>query len=109
MEKAINMLAAQQADLTRTMQDFVTTQPQALAGAMREVLTDREVLAKVGATSAEILQEAAVQQTGGIVWGVLRKLAGDWLVRIAVVLVVLKLAGIDAATKALGIVTGGKV
>lgn len=70
---------------------------RAVASALREVSTDPQTLASIGAIAAQMLTKTARDQTGGFVLGWLVTVLKDWGLKLLVVYFVLKWAGIDAA------------
>lgn len=73
------------------------TQVEVTARAIREVATDPAVIAQVIDLIASAAQDRATRAAGQGVWWLLKSAVSRWLVIAAIVLVVSKAAGADAA------------
>lgn len=79
----------------------------AIAEGMRRVLKDPEILAGVMDTVVETAQRKAAERTGLAFFGLLRSLVSKWILIGALVLMALKLAGVEVAAKVWRLLTGG--
>lgn len=85
----------------RRVHDYLEKQLcAAMAKAMREVITDPEVISAVGAIASDMLQRRAREGAGGLVLGAIRALLSRWLLIGLIVLAVAQLVGWPAAIKA---------
>ena len=83
-------------DEIRTLKD---SQAQAMADAIRSVLTDKETLAKVMDIVVDTAQKRAAEKTGNAVGSMVKSLFTRWIVVGCIVVLVAKTAGVDVAGK----------
>lgn len=69
----------------------------AVAIAMKQVLTDPDVIASMGAVAFGVLQKQAAASTGGWILRTIRKFVSHWLVVAFILLMVAKYMGLPAA------------
>lgn len=83
-------------DEIRTLKD---SQAEAMAAALRAVLTDKETLARVMDIVVETAQKRAAEKTGNAVGAMAKSLLTRWVVIGCIVVLVAKTAGVDVAGK----------
>lgn len=83
-------------DEIRTLKE---SQAEAMAAALRSVLTDKETLALVMDIVATTAQKRAAEKTGNAVGSVIKSLLTRWIVVGCIVVLVAKTAGVDVAGK----------
>lgn len=99
LEAGHDLLVQQNAELVTALHNFDERVAQAIVKATRQLITDPDTLAAVGTVAAELLTKRAQEEAGGWLWGLVKRFASDWLVRVALLLWVAKLAGLEAAAK----------
>lgn len=97
LEAGHALLVQQNAELVVALQDLDGRIASALVKATRELITDPATLAAVGTVAADLLTRRAQEEAGGWMWGLVKRVASDWVVRLALLYFVLKLLGVDAA------------
>ena len=78
-----------------------------VAEGLRRVLQDPEAIAGAMDTVVATAQRRAAEHTGRAFFGLIKSLLSKWLVIAVIVLLVLKLAGVDVAVKVWRLLTGG--
>lgn len=99
LEAGHDLLVQQHAELVVALQDIDQRIAAAIVAGTRQLITDPQTLAAVGSAAAGLLTKRAQEETGGWLLSMVKRVASDWLVRLAVLYWVLKLAGVDAAAR----------
>lgn len=73
----------------------------AIAKAMKEVLTDEEVLERMGGIAITIIQKRAASSTGNFLLGILKAFFTRWIVILVLAIVLAQMIGIPAALRTL--------
>lgn len=81
--------------------------PAALAGALREVLTDPVTVGRVMDVVAETAQQRAALKAGRALGGAIKAVLTRWLLIAAIVVLVTKAAGVDVAMSVWKFLTSG--
>ena len=81
--------------------------PAALAGALREVLTDPVTVGRVMDVVAETAQQRAALKAGRALGGAIKAVLTRWLLIGAIVVLVTKAAGVDVAMSVWKFLTSG--
>lgn len=99
LQDMAEQIAALPAELQQTVADGV-------AQGLREVLQDPDAIAAVMDAVVATAQRRAAEQAGRAIFGAMRAVLGKWLLIGVIVLMALKLAGVDVALKVWRILTG---
>jgi uncharacterized membrane-anchored protein YjiN (DUF445 family) len=98
-DAAIGMLGDQLDGVREEIRTLKEHQADAMASALRSVLTDKETLAKVMDIVVDTAQQRAAEKTGNAVGAMVKSLLTRWVVIGCIVVIVAKTAGVDVAGK----------
>lgn len=98
-DAALGMLGDQLDGVREEIRTLKESQAEAMANALRAVLTDKETLARVMDIVVDTAQKRAAEKTGNAVGSMVKSLLTRWVVIGCVVVIVAKTAGVDVAGK----------
>lgn len=105
-EQAVGILGDQVDALRGDVRELRESQAEAMAAALRSVLTDKKVMAAAMDIVVTEAQRRAAEKTGNAVGSMLKSLLTRWVIIGCIVVMVAKTAGIDVAAKVWGAVKG---
>jgi hypothetical protein len=105
-EKAVGILGDQVDALRGDVHELRKSQAEAMAAALRSVLTDKKVVAAAMDIVVTEAQRRAAEKTGNAVGSMLKSFLTHWVIIVCIVVLVAKTAGIDVAAKVWGVVKG---
>lgn len=105
-EKAVGILGDQVDTLRGDVHELRKSQAEAMAAALRSVLTDKKVMAAAMDIVVTEAQRRAAEKTGNAVGSMLKSFLTHWVIIVCIVVLVAKTAGIDVAAKVWGVVKG---
>lgn len=98
-DAALGMLGDQLDGVREEIRTLKEAQAEAMANALRAVLTDKETLSRVMDIVVDTAQKRAAEKTGNAVGSMLKSLFTRWIVIGCILLMVAKTAGVDVAGK----------
>lgn len=98
-DAALGMLGDQLDGVREEIRTLKENQADAMASALRSVLTDKETLAKVMDIVVDTAQQRAAEKTGNAVGAMVKSLLTRLVVIGCIVVIVAKTAGVDVAGK----------
>lgn len=105
-EQAVGILGDQVDALRGDVRELRESQAEAMAAALRSVLTDKKVMAAAMDIVVTEAQRRAAEKTGNAVGAMVKSLLTRWVIIGCIVVMVAKTAGIDVAAKVWGVVKG---
>ena len=96
-DNGIGMIGDQLEALRDDVRRLGESQAEAMAQALRSVLTDKETLAEMMGIVVEVAQRRAAETTGNAVGSMLKSLLTRWVIIGCIVIMVAKTAGVDVA------------
>jgi hypothetical protein len=99
LDRSLGMIGDQLDNLRGDVRIMSETMPEAMAAALRNVLTDQSVIDNLIGKVATTAQRRAAEKTGNAVAGFILSLLTRWLVIGFILLMVAKTAGMDLAGK----------
>lgn len=98
-DAAVGMLGDQLDGVREEIRTLKESQADAMASALRSVLTDKDTLAMVMDIVVTTAQKRAAEKTGNAVGSMVKSLLTRWIVIGCIVVLVAKTAGVDVAGK----------
>lgn len=105
-EQAVGILGDQVDALRGDVRELRGSQAEAMAAALRSVLTDKKVMAAAMDIVVTEAQRRAAEKTGNAVGAMVKSLLTRWVIIGCIVVMVAKTAGIDVAAKVWSVVKG---
>ena len=96
-DQGLGMIGDQLEALREDVRKLGESQAEAIAQALRSVLTDKDTLAATMGIVVEVAQRRAAETTGNAVGSMLKSLLTRWVIIGCIVIMVAKTAGVDVA------------